>query len=195
MLFFIKILDLFFCGVKMDQSKKRERATNFDISEVRLLTELVTKYRSVLENKKTDTVSNKEKEGAWNKIATAFNATSSEAVVRTAKTLKIKYESLKKSTRKKMTLHRQLYKTGDRPTAPDINSVDETVLETCSNISGLDANNDSDNIAGCECNTTFFLNALSFYNFTIIQSIIVSRCSTRRVPRCIASTVSQYNTF
>lgn len=133
----------------MELSKKRERATNFSSSEVRLLTELVTKYRSVIENKKTDAVTNKDKDDAWTKIATTFNAASSETAVRTAKTLKLKYEGVKKLTKKKMTVHRQeLYRTGGGPsTAPDINDVEDKVLAICSNISGLDARNDSDNIA------------------------------------------------
>lgn len=84
----------------MDVNNKRVRASNFNKEEVRLLTELVTKHRSIIENKKTDAVTNKEKEAAWEKIARMFNASSGVAS-RNAKTLKLKYESLKKEAKKK----------------------------------------------------------------------------------------------
>lgn len=41
-------------------------------------------------------MTNKDKDDAWNKIATNSNASSSENTVRTAKTLKLKYEDVKK---------------------------------------------------------------------------------------------------
>lgn len=134
----------------MSLLKKRERASNFDKSEIILLTELVTKFRSIIENKKTDAVTNKDKKAAWNTIATQFNAASSGPTVRTSRTLQLKYESLKKNTKKKMTVHRQeMYRTGGGPSAaPAFDDVEEKVLSICSNISGLDARNDSDNFAG-----------------------------------------------
>ncbi|XP_063388214.1 myb/SANT-like DNA-binding domain-containing protein 4 [Cydia fagiglandana] len=127
--------------------KKRERSSNFAISEISLLTELVSKYKLIIENKKTDAVTNKDKEAAWNSIAQTFNAASSASTVRTAKTLKLKYEGIKKSAKKKMTAHRQeLYRTGGGPsTAPKIGVIEDKVLSICANISGLDARNDSDN--------------------------------------------------
>lgn len=134
----------------MSGLKKRERALNFEKSEIQLLTELVTKYRSVIENKKTDAVTNKDKEAVWSTIAATFNAASSGSTVRTSKTLKLKYESLKKCAKKKMTLHRQeLYRTGGGPSAaPALDDAEEKVMAICSNISGLDARNDSDHFAG-----------------------------------------------
>lgn len=133
----------------MDVNNKRVRACNFNKEEVRLLTELVTKHRSIIENKKTDAVTNKDKEAAWEKIARMFNASSGLAS-RNAKTLKLKYESLKKEAKKKMAKHRQdLYKTGGGPsTVPDLDDVEENIVDICSNITGLEARNDSDNIIG-----------------------------------------------
>ncbi|CAK1554589.1 unnamed protein product [Leptosia nina] len=129
--------------------KKRERASNFDKAETRLLTEMVTKYKYIIENKKTDAVTNKDKEAAWGKIASSFNATTSGTATRSSKTLKLKYEAIKKATKKKMFCHRQeLYRTGGGPSyAPDFDDVEEKVLALCSNITGLEARNDSDNIS------------------------------------------------
>lgn len=143
----------------MTTLRKRERASNFDKTEIRLLTELVTKYRSVVENKKTDAVTNKEKDAAWSTIASTFNAATSGPTERTPKTLKLKYEGLKKSTKKKMTLHRhELYRTGGGPSAaPAFDDVEEKVLAMCSNISGLEARNDSDNFVGILLDTYVLL--------------------------------------
>ncbi|KAK9674833.1 Myb/SANT-like DNA-binding domain, partial [Popillia japonica] len=58
------------------------------------------KYKHILENKKTDTVSNKKKIEAWNDLANDFNSTCGE-VLRDGKTLKSKYENLKKRTKEK----------------------------------------------------------------------------------------------
>ncbi|PZC78030.1 hypothetical protein B5X24_HaOG202702 [Helicoverpa armigera] len=129
--------------------KKRERASNFDKAETRLLTELVTKYKYIIENKKTDAVTNKDKEAAWGRIASSFNATTSGTTTRSSKTLKLKYEGIKKATKKKMSCRRQeLYRTGGGPSnAPDFDDVEEKVLAICSNIIGLEARNDSDNIS------------------------------------------------
>ncbi|XP_021190328.2 uncharacterized protein LOC110376243 isoform X2 [Helicoverpa armigera] len=129
--------------------KKRERASNFDKAETRLLTELVTKYKYIIENKKTDAVTNKDKEAAWGRIASSFNATTSGTTTRSSKTLKLKYEGIKKATKKKMSCRRQeLYRTGGGPSnAPDFDDVEEKVLAICSNITGLEARNDSDNIS------------------------------------------------
>lgn len=138
-----------FCVLIMENIAKRERSTNFNKSEVRLLTELVAKHRSIIENKQTDAVTNKEKEAAWNKISLLFNAATG-FTARSTKSLKLKYESVKKETKKTMAKHRQeLYKTGGGPSsAPDFTDIEEKVMAICSNITGLDARNDSDKIPG-----------------------------------------------
>ncbi|CAK1550183.1 unnamed protein product [Leptosia nina] len=107
---------------------ERVRASNFRKAETRLLTELVTKYKYIIENKKTDAVTNKDKEAAWGKIASSFNATTSGTATRSSKTLKLKYEAIKKATKKQMSCHRQeLYRTGGGPSnAPDFDDVEET---------------------------------------------------------------------
>lgn len=69
-------------------------------------------------------------------------------VFRSWKTLKLKYEGLKKLTKKKSSQQRQeMYRTGGGPSdAPEFNEIEEKVLSICSNIKGLEARNDSDTI-------------------------------------------------
>ena len=62
---------LFF--IKMAEAK-RKRAANLTQVERELLVDTVLKYKSVLENKRTDAVSNKEKEDVWKIAADEFNA-------------------------------------------------------------------------------------------------------------------------
>ncbi|KAJ4434963.1 hypothetical protein ANN_23535 [Periplaneta americana] len=51
----------------------RLRAPNFSRYEVEMLIELVEKYKHIIENKKTDGVSLKEKDATWQKIAEEFS--------------------------------------------------------------------------------------------------------------------------
>lgn len=56
------------------KNKKRERATNFSKEEIRKLVEISIIYKTILENKKTDAVTWKEKENTWNEISRQFNS-------------------------------------------------------------------------------------------------------------------------
>lgn len=56
------------------ESKKRERSANFNTAEIQLLVSLVGKFKQIIENKKTDAVTNKDKEAAWKKIENSFNS-------------------------------------------------------------------------------------------------------------------------
>ena len=53
-----------------------KRATNLTAADRQLIVELVEKYKDVPENKKTDTVANKEKEVTWKDKETDYNAVS-----------------------------------------------------------------------------------------------------------------------
>ena len=55
------------------EDKKRKRSANFSEFEADVLAELVSKYRGVIENKKTDGVTIKTKEETWKKIEASFN--------------------------------------------------------------------------------------------------------------------------
>jgi hypothetical protein len=73
------------------QKRKRERSKNFLEEEKEYLLELVTDKKGIIENKKSDTISAKQKRETWNKTGT-----------RNAQQLKLLYDNLKKSTKKKL---------------------------------------------------------------------------------------------
>ncbi|KAI4466564.1 apontic [Holotrichia oblita] len=95
--------------------ENKKRAANFSTKEECILVSLVKKYKHILENKKTDTVSNKKKIETWNNLANDFNSTCGE-VLRDGKTLKSKYENLKKRTKEKFAAEKaNIKKTGGGP--------------------------------------------------------------------------------
>ena len=63
-----------------------KRAANMTVAEKETLVELALKYRAVVECKRTDTVTAREKEAVWKTIADEFNATA--GVPRTHQQLK-----------------------------------------------------------------------------------------------------------
>jgi hypothetical protein len=80
--------------------KKRKRNVNFSRKEEELLVELVTKYKHVLENKKTNAIMWKKKEKCWGRLADDFNS-QGLLVPRTIVKLQLKYKNLKKIVKKK----------------------------------------------------------------------------------------------
>lgn len=52
---------------------KRKRACNYSAEEKGLLADLVARYAGVIECKKTDGTTMKEKEGAWQQVADEYN--------------------------------------------------------------------------------------------------------------------------
>ena len=79
----------------MESSKKNRRTLNFTQEEVNFLLAVVKKYKSVIENKKTDYVGTQEKVECWKKIESEFNAEFSQTF-RSSNVLKTKYNNLKK---------------------------------------------------------------------------------------------------
>lgn len=91
---------------------KRLRGIIFTTGETIILVDLVLKYKHILENKKTDGVSSKEKEKMWSILADEFNATSG-CSPRSWLTLKTKFENLKRICRKMLCEERmETFKTG-----------------------------------------------------------------------------------
>ncbi|KAK5648033.1 hypothetical protein RI129_002925 [Pyrocoelia pectoralis] len=94
-------------------SLKKERSSNFSESEIRLLVDVVIKHSKIIECAKSDSVTWKEKNNAWTQLITEFNSATSALIPRTTKSLKTKYEGLKKELRKKKAIEKQeLFKTG-----------------------------------------------------------------------------------
>lgn len=84
----------------MFAQKKRARSANFSSEEKILIINIITKYKDVVENKKTDTVSLNEKTAAWNKITDEFNAISPNNIFRTPESIKKFFNNKKKEVRK-----------------------------------------------------------------------------------------------
>ncbi|XP_014249141.1 uncharacterized protein LOC106666455 [Cimex lectularius] len=105
-----------------------KRAPNFSQLEEQILTKLVLKFASILENKKTDAVTTRKKSVCWEKITGDFNTTPGCAL-RSAVNLKCKYENLKKKRQWRRT------HTGSEPegnhlrTSPSMDRTLEEILE------------------------------------------------------------------
>lgn len=112
----------------MDQKKKR--APNFTTSEKERVITLVGKYRSVLENKKTDSISVSAKNEAWIKLTQEFNALAPNNVFRTTESLKKFWDNAKEDLRKRAGEEkRSLYKTGGGPPKYNKKPEDELMLD------------------------------------------------------------------
>ncbi|CAG9762750.1 unnamed protein product [Ceutorhynchus assimilis] len=87
----------------MDQEQKkkiRARSSNFTNEEKILIANICADYKHVIENKKTDHITSKEKAQAWLNIAKKFNAASPDGIYRGADCLKRFFENKKKEVRK-----------------------------------------------------------------------------------------------
>jgi hypothetical protein len=136
----------------MDNTTARDkiRSKNFKEAEVKLLLELVEKHKSVVECKRTDLVSTREKEAAWHQIEQEFN-NASGIYYRDFKILKSKYENQKKMTKRKYAdAKRYTMGTGGGPSikTPDISEVDIKINEIVGDLvlSGHGSKFDSDAI-------------------------------------------------
>lgn len=107
-------------------SRKRERSANFTLEEVKLLLQLIRPHISILENKKTDNSTNKKKYAVWREIERSFNAVNSEKVLRSWKTLKFKFDGIKKARRRAIQQKQRPNKNeGDLSTATCFIDVEE----------------------------------------------------------------------
>ena len=93
-------------------NKIRVRSTNLLPSERAILLELVYKYHSIIENKKTDKVNATQKKECWNMLAAEFNACSS-LVHRSPDFLKTGWENMKRKSKKRFAeTKKETFKTG-----------------------------------------------------------------------------------
>lgn len=95
-----------------DQSSQKKRLPNFSNLEKIKLIELVEREKNILENKKTDNVSVKDKDTCWKNITKEFNS-SSISGHRNVVCLKNCWDNLKKKTRKYYAeMRNEVFKTG-----------------------------------------------------------------------------------
>ncbi|PSN36540.1 hypothetical protein C0J52_22512 [Blattella germanica] len=78
---------------------RRDRGMNFTVIEKQIVIELIDKYKSIIENKKSDGVSVRQKEKAWADLCAEFNA-NLEVNNRTVKQIRQYYDNLKRSAKK-----------------------------------------------------------------------------------------------
>ncbi|CAG5007374.1 unnamed protein product [Parnassius apollo] len=84
----------------------KKRSPNWPMSEKVLLVDLVAEHFSVVENKRTDAVTMKQKTAEWVKISEEFNSQTTFGY-RAAEKVKAQWESLKKTTKKESSAERQ----------------------------------------------------------------------------------------
>ncbi|KAL1490657.1 hypothetical protein ABEB36_013316 [Hypothenemus hampei] len=130
----------------MSEPVKRKRATNFSEYEVAVLVDTVLEKINIIENKQSDAVTWKEKNKAWDSIATKFNALSGQ-INRTAKELKLKYDCIKKNIKKKQARNKfERFKTGGgEASIEELTNYEEKVLSYIAlGVDGLPSENDCD---------------------------------------------------
>ncbi|KAI4455788.1 hypothetical protein MML48_9g00001731 [Holotrichia oblita] len=129
----------------MSESPSR-RAANFTSEEIDLLIDLVKSKKDIIECKKTDRILWKDKDTAWENIATQFNLLSGQ-IYRSAIVLRKKYENIKKRTKQKFSDNRcHVTGTGGGPSSHVIfTHVDEEVKDLLGvRLEGLPSYCDSD---------------------------------------------------
>ncbi|XP_066587945.1 uncharacterized protein [Prorops nasuta] len=127
-----------------------KRQTNFNNVEKLALIDLVDKYASIVENKKTDEVKPIEKAETWKKIAAEYNSISN-LENRDERAIKNLWTNLKANTKKHFAeLKRQTNLTGGGRSNVKPNIIFEKVLNIIghSSVFGLNNSFDSDAIEG-----------------------------------------------
>lgn len=140
----------------------KNKRVNYALEERRVLTELVEKYKDIIENKETNAGSNLQKDQTWKAIEKLFNSKNVN-VYRDASSLRKQWAHIKMETRKKAALERQeMYKTGGgtlKNGSCSSTNNDDLVLSIVNNkiITGLENPYDSDAIVISELKLFFAL--------------------------------------
>ncbi|KAL1490212.1 hypothetical protein ABEB36_012944 [Hypothenemus hampei] len=112
----------------MELDKKR-KAYIFSIEEQLRLLDLITKEKHIIENKTTNKLTNDEKDQAWQRVTTVFNAVAIHH--RNMEQLKTKYDNLKTKTRKIVAAQKNHVKGtgGGAPINDKLDPVVEAILK------------------------------------------------------------------
>lgn len=110
--------------------KKRDRSVNFSTSEKSILADIISCpiHKNIIENKKTDGSSIRQKEASWLKVTQEFN---SNLCVnkRTVKQLQQAWTNMKRETKKEVANQRmELIKTGGGGYVPPLDDSKMKVL-------------------------------------------------------------------
>lgn len=94
-----------------NEEKKRKRSVNFSSSDKDLLFSIVFDYKNIVECKKTDGMTWREKEAAWEQITAKYNSQSTTP--RTLDALRKCFLNKKKEVRQAVAKERmEVFKTG-----------------------------------------------------------------------------------
>lgn len=83
----------------MSKPKKRTRSINYSQDEKQLLLDLMKNFKHIIDNKRTNTRANKQKEWVWHSICKKFNSIAPNNVHRSYYSLRKYYENMKKKNR------------------------------------------------------------------------------------------------
>ena len=89
---------------------RNSHSKNFTEEENLLLAEIVASKKSILENKKSGAITNKQKEKAWVDLAQEFNALNSRNLNRSAEILRNKWRNIKKTSTKNYSNNKKSFK-------------------------------------------------------------------------------------
>lgn len=93
----------------MESGKKKSK--NLKEKDKEIIINIILKYKNVIEDKKTDNISLKNKTETWRKITDKFNCESSS--LRTTQQIKNVYKNAKCDLKKEISNHKmETYKTG-----------------------------------------------------------------------------------
>ncbi|XP_063904544.1 uncharacterized protein LOC135142113 [Zophobas morio] len=97
---------------------KRQRGANFTADEKTFVLTLISEQRHIIENKKTDAVTNKEKQRCWEELTNKFNSCSPSGAMRSVTSLQKFYTNKKKEVRKEVADKKVfMRKTGGGPSS------------------------------------------------------------------------------
>lgn len=115
---------------EFEQTKKRVRSANYTTEEKATMINIINKHKNIIESKKTDKVTWKEKNDTWETITNEFNAVAPNGTYRTTDSLKKFYENMKKETRKMAAQEKmEQFKTGGgRPAHKVVDPMHESIL-------------------------------------------------------------------
>ncbi|XP_045505310.1 uncharacterized protein LOC123701795 [Colias croceus] len=133
-------------NIHTSEQKKRKRSANWDSLEKNLLRSCVAEFVDVIENKNTDTNTNKAKNAAWKKITERFNELNNKP--RTIIEIKQQWRIAKSDAKQKFSIYKNARsETGGGPKPPISDPVTSQMIDMIPKEFEVDFNHfDSDGI-------------------------------------------------
>jgi len=130
----------------MEKEKRRANFTRAYLkAEMDLLIDIVLKYKHIIENKRIDATTWKDKNEAWEKISSEFNA-ASKNFPRFTKTIRSKYDTIRKILAKNARCSRANTKIGGGQCSVTLTPYEEKILSLIPNaMVSLESKFDNDN--------------------------------------------------